>query len=66
MKNVKESQQASQGVTIGTQGNQGGAVPEGAQAGGHQNKDKGSDRHIPNQDRSSSANQEKGNQDRNS
>jgi hypothetical protein len=58
MKEIKESQQASQGINIGNQGNQGGAMPEGAK-GPHDNPNKKDDRHIPNQERSSSQKQKK-------
>jgi hypothetical protein len=58
MKEIKESQQASQGITIGNSGNQGGAVPEGAK-GTHHKQHVKDDRHIPNQERSSASNREK-------
>lgn len=61
---MKESQQASQGVTIGTQGNQGGAVTESAQAGRHRKNNSGDDRQIPNQDMSSPTNQDPDKQER--
>lgn len=50
MKEIKESQQASQGITIGNQGNQGGSVPEGMK-GSHHKQNTGDDKHIPNQER---------------
>lgn len=55
-KNIEESQQSSQGITIGAQGNQGGAMPEGAK-GTHHPKGGPDDRHIPDQERSSAANE---------
>jgi hypothetical protein len=58
MKETKESQQASQGFTIGNQGNQGGAMTEGAK-GSHHPKHTTEDKHIPNQERSSATNEEK-------
>ncbi len=55
-KNIQESQQESQDVTIGTQGNEDQRTPQGEgisnpQKSGHD------DRHIPNQDKSSATNQ---------
>ena len=58
MKDIKESQQASQGITIGNSGNQGGAMPEGAKGTHHKQHSK-DDKHIPNQERSSSGNRNK-------
>jgi hypothetical protein len=58
MKEVKESQQASQGINIGNAGNQGGAMPEGAK-GPHHKQDEKTDREIPNQQRSSAGNTKK-------
>lgn len=52
MKEIKESQQASQGINIGNKGNQGGKMPEGAKGSHHRQKER-DDRHIPNQERSS-------------
>ncbi len=52
MKEVKESQQASQGINIGNQGNQGGVMPEGAK-GPHDPEHTKDDKHIPKQDRAS-------------
>ena len=57
-KNIEESQQEKQGVTIGTQGNRDITIPQGTK-GSNREKDGPDDRHIPNQDRSSAANQEK-------
>ena len=59
MKEIKESQQASQGINIGNQGNQGGAMPEGAK-GPHDKQHEEEARKIPNQDRSSAKGREKG------
>ena len=58
MKEITESQQASQGINIGNQGNQGGAMPEGAQ-GPHEKQQIKDDKHIPNQERSSATNRKK-------
>lgn len=58
-KNVEESQQQSQGVTIGTQGNEDITIPQGTK-GSHRSKGGEDDRSIPNQDRSSATNQERG------
>ena len=55
-KDIQESQQSSQGITIGTQGNQAGSIPDGVK-GSHQSKNNEKDRQIPNQERSSSSNQ---------
>ena len=57
-KNIEESQQQSQGVTIGTQGNEDMPVP-GATHGNHQPKKNPVDLHIPNQEASSATNQRK-------
>ena len=54
---IEASQQQSQGVTIGTQGNQDMPTPEGT-AETQQAKDNPNERQIPNQDRSSAANQQ--------
>ena len=59
----KESQQESQAITIGTQGNQDITVPQGTK-GSHRSKEGLDDRHIPNQDHSSAANQEKADRDK--
>ena len=58
MKGIKESQQASQGINIGNQGNQGGTVPEGMK-GPHEKQNTSDDRNIPNQDQSYKRNEEK-------
>ncbi len=58
MKNIKESQQASQGITIGNAGNQGGVMPEGDK-GTHHKQHAKEDRHIPHQERSSATNKER-------
>jgi hypothetical protein len=58
MKEIKESQQASQGINIGNQGNQGGTVPEGMK-GPQEKQSTTAGRDIPNQDRSSKTNQDK-------
>ena len=53
-KSNEESQQQSQGVTLGTQGNQDITVPQGTKG---SNKDREKDeRKIPNQERSSASN----------
>lgn len=54
MNEIKGSQQASQGINIG---NQGGAMPEGANV-PHEQQDK-DDRYILNQDRSSGKSEKK-------
>jgi hypothetical protein len=56
---IEESQQQSQGVAIGTQGNQDVTIPHGTK-GSHRSKEGPDDRHIPNQERSSAANSGKG------
>ena len=56
-KTNEESQQQSQGVTIGTQGNQDITVPQGTK-GSNKNREK-DPRKIPNQERSSASNTEK-------
>lgn len=48
---IKESQQAKEGISIGTQGNQGGGVPETRNAPAGKSSEQ-EDRHIPNQQRS--------------
>lgn len=56
-KNINTSEQQSQNVTIGTQGNNDQVTPLGEM---HPDSKRGdADRHIPNQDRSSAANQER-------
>lgn len=40
MKEIKESQQASQGINIGNSGNHGGATPEGAKGTHHKQNTK--------------------------
>lgn len=58
MKEIKESQQASQGFTIGNQGNQGGVMTEGDK-GTHRDKHNKEDKHIPHQEQSSATNKER-------
>lgn len=55
---IEESQQQSQGVAIGTQGNQDITIPQGTK-GTHKRKEGPEDRQIPNQDRSSASNSER-------
>ena len=62
MKDIKESQQASQGINIGNSGNQGGAMPEGAKGTHHKQHTK-DDKHIPNQERSYASNSDKNKQE---
>jgi hypothetical protein len=57
-KNISTSQQQGQGITIGTQGNENIPTPEGTQE-PRQERGEQADRHIPNQDRSSAASQER-------
>ena len=57
-KDIQESQQSSQGIAIGTQGNQAGSIPDGVK-GSHQKKEGREDLHIPNQERSSANSQNK-------
>lgn len=57
--NIKESQQQGQGVTIGTQGNNDMKIPGPAPHGPNEKSGGKGDRHIPNQERSSAASQEK-------
>ena len=57
-KNIQESQQQGQNVTIGTQGNEDQPTPMGNDL-HQQQKDEQGSRHIPNQDRSSAANQDR-------
>jgi hypothetical protein len=59
---IEESQQESQGITLGSQGHNDLGMTDGAK-GSHQPKNGPEDRHIPNQDRSSASNMEKANQD---
>jgi hypothetical protein len=54
---IEESQQQSQGVTLGTQGNQDITIPQGTK-GPHRKANNEDNRHIPNQERSSARNQE--------
>lgn len=61
-KDIQESQQASQGIALGTQGNQAGSIPDGVK-GTHHSKDNKKDAHIPNQERSSASNQQQENRD---
>jgi hypothetical protein len=61
-KDIQESQQSSQGIALGTQGNQAGSIPDGVK-GTHQSKKRNDDGHIPNQERSSASNQQKGQRD---
>ncbi|MDQ3278835.1 MAG: hypothetical protein M3Q06_10950 [Bacteroidota bacterium] len=60
-KNIQESQQQGQGVTIGTQGNEDQPTPLGDDL--HYQKSGQNDRHIPNQEKSSASNQERSNRD---
>ena len=55
---IEESQQQSQGIALGTQGNQDIKIPQGTK-GSHHEKGGQDDRHIPNQDRSSASNADK-------
>lgn len=55
-KKIQESQQESQGVALGTQGNQDITIPQGTK-GPQQVKEGPEDRHIPNQERSSASHQ---------
>lgn len=61
-KDIQESQQSSQGIAIGTQGNQAGSIPDGVK-GSHQSKENKQDVNIPNQERSSASNQQQGERD---
>jgi hypothetical protein len=61
-KDIQESQQSSQGIAIGTQGNQAGSIPDGVK-GTHHSKNENADVHIPNQERSSASNQNREDQD---
>ena len=56
---IEESQQSSQGIAMGTQGNQDIPIPGPGTKGSHKEKEGADDRTIPNQDRSSASNQEK-------
>jgi hypothetical protein len=60
-KNIQESQQQGQGVTIGNQGNEDMVTPDGAQKPEHSRAQQ-NEMEIPNQDRSSASNQKKGKQ----
>ena len=57
-KNVQESQQQSQGIALGTQGNEDITIPQGTK-GPHYKQEGPDDRQIPNQERSSATNQGK-------
>ena len=61
--NMQESQQQGQGITIGTQGNEDQPTPLGDDLHQHRNE-RQDDRHIPNQERSSAANQDRSKNDR--
>jgi hypothetical protein len=64
-KNIQESQQQGQGITIGTQGNEDQPTPMGDDL-SYQRSGGKDDRSIPNQDKSSATNQrraESGNDD---
>lgn len=63
---IERGQQSEQGVTIGTQGNEDMNIPGSATHGSHQSKDRSVNTSIPNQDRSSAANQDKANNQRES
>lgn len=52
---LEESQQAREGKTIGSQGNQGGTTTSGMK-GSHHKKDRADQNQIPNQDKSSARN----------
>lgn len=56
---IEESQQQSQWVALGTQGNQDITIPQGTK-GSHRSKEGQDDRQIPNQERSSATNSKKG------
>jgi hypothetical protein len=56
---IDESQQLSDGVTIGTSGNNDMTVPHPALKGGNSKPLGGEGKEIPNQDRSSATNKEK-------
>lgn len=62
-KGIKESQQSSQGIAIGTQGNQAGSIPDGVK-GPQQNRERQQDKNIPNQERSSAPERKKEERDR--
>ncbi|HEU4472805.1 MAG TPA: hypothetical protein VFR58_17040 [Flavisolibacter sp.] len=57
-KNIEESQQQSQGVTIGNQGNEDMPIPQGTK-GSHRPKNGPDDTHIANRERSSATNEER-------
>lgn len=54
---IEESQQQSQGVTLGTQGNEDMPTPDGTKE-TQKAKNNPHERQIPNQDRSSAANEQ--------
>ena len=54
-KDIRESQQASEGINLGSSGNQGGSMPEGAKGSHHKNPAK-EDIKIPHQEKSSKTN----------
>jgi hypothetical protein len=56
-KDIQESQQSSQGIALGTQGNQAGSIPDGVK-GTHHSKENQQDVSIPNQERSSASKQQ--------
>ena len=58
--NLQESEQQGQGITIGTQGNSDMGIPGPGAKGSHHSKETHDDKHIPNQERSSAGNQERG------
>lgn len=60
-KNVQESQQQSSGITLGTQGNAPQPTPHGDDI-QYPQMQPDEDRSIPNQDRSSAANQQRSNE----
>ncbi|HVF82183.1 MAG TPA: hypothetical protein VM884_09625 [Flavisolibacter sp.] len=62
-KDIEESQQQSQGITIGTQGNEDMPVV-GATHGSHEPKNHPVDLHIPNQQNSSATNKQKAEENR--
>lgn len=57
-KNIQESQQQGQDVTIGTQGNEDQRTPQGEGLNNPKGRNQ-EDRHIPNQEKSSAANQQR-------
>jgi len=62
-KDIQESQQSSQGIAIGTQGNQAGSIPDGVKGTHRTKRENQQDISIPNQERSSAANQQKEEED---